>query len=96
MNKEEELELSLQAKVDFIGEELTQEVYRGVRLTRVMENIFERLEKLEGRYSTGNKGVLYEMKNELTHLHNEIRDVQKLLGIDGSEPKLGGKKYEWG
>jgi len=88
MNTEEIQEIKTDAKVDFIGEQLTQEVYRGVSLNRIMQNIIERVESLEARYRAGYKDKTYEMRNELTYLHNEVYELQKLLGLHGEEPKV--------
>lgn len=89
---EEEQEIKTEAKVDFTGEQLTQVVYRVVSLTRVMQNLLERVEGLEEQYRTGNKGIAYELRNEVTYLHNELYEVQKLIGLHGELP---GKKYKY-
>ena len=85
-------EIKTEAKLQFLGEELTHEVYRGVSQTRLMQNFLERLEELEAQYSTGNTGVWFQIKNEVTYLHNEINDIKKVLGMDGSIP--GRKQYK--
>lgn len=94
MNTKEIQEIKAEAKVDFIGEKLTQEVYRGVSLNRIMQNIIERVESLEARYKAGYKDKTYEMRNELSYLHNEVYELQKLQGMHGETPKTPrGEKY---
>jgi len=96
MNTEEIQEIKTEARVDFIGEQLTQEVYRGVSLNRIMQNIIERVESLEARYKAGYKDKTYEMRNELTYLHNEVNELQELHGMHGEIPKKEMKgKYEY-
>ena len=90
---EEEQEIKTEAKVDFTGEQLTQVVYRVVSLTRVMQNLLERVERLEDRYNVGNKGIAYELRNEVTYLHNELNMVKKELGLHGETPKRKSSKY---
>lgn len=90
---EEEQGIKTEAKVDFTGEQLTQVVYRVVSLTRVMQNLLERIEGLEDRYNVGNKGIAYELRNEVTYLHNELYEVQKLLGLHGETPRKRSSKY---
>ena len=92
MNYEEFKQLKVEAKMDFLGEQLTQEVYRLLRLIHLVENINERVESLEARYETGNKGKLFEMRNELTYLHNEVREISNHLGLHGEIPKIKPKR----
>ena len=92
---EEEQEIKTEAKVDFTGEQLTQLTYRVVSLTRVMQNLFGRIERLEDQYKVGNKGIAYELRNEVTYLHKELYEVQKLLGLHGETPRKKHKpKYK--
>lgn len=79
--------MGTEAKVDFAGEQLTQLTYRVVSLTRVMQNLLERIERLEDRYRVGNKGIVYELRNEVTYLHNEVVELQKLHGMHGEIPR---------
>ena len=90
---EEEQEIKTEAKVDFTGEQLTQLTYRVVSLTRIMQNLLERVEELEDRYNVGNKGIAYELRNEVTYLHNELNEVKKELGLHGETPKKRTSKY---
>lgn len=95
MNAEEIEELKTEAKVQFTGEQLTQLVYRVVSLTRIMNVLDKRIGDLEANYSIGNKGRWFELRNELTYLHNELNEVKKLLGLMGYEPTIKPKnKYK--
>lgn len=94
MSKTEELE----GKVQFLGEKLIEEISRTNTLLRIVGElndlvweIKDKNEKIE--FSNYN---FFQTKNELTHLHNEVRDIQALLGIDGSVPKrLPGKQKQF-
>ena len=68
-------------KIQLLGEQLIEAVEGITRLAHIVNQINERLEWLEGQPTR------YDLKNELTHLHNEVHEIQKHLGLDGSVPK---------
>lgn len=86
--------------IELLGTLLKDEIERVTKLCRIVNDIYE----LVGEYIEmcgevlaknneieWNEGRFRNMANELTHLHNEMRDVQKLLGMDGSVPKQEGR-----
>jgi hypothetical protein len=79
-------------KLELLGTLLSGEIDRVNKLISIVKELNDRVEALERDQHRSNK--YNSMRNELTYLHNEIRDVQKLLGMDGSEPKLK-DKYEY-
>ena len=71
-------------KIQLLGEELIKEVEARNELVRIMQGFNDRLESLEDRKSPNGS----QMRNELTYLHNEVVDIQKLLGLLGDVPKV--------
>lgn len=65
-----------------------------------IDNILEWGDNLGTWLEAGLKEVNYkyndlkQIRNELTHLHNEIHDIQALLGIDGSMPRRTPEKIK--
>ena len=77
-------------KLQFLGEQLFEEVERVNKLIKLVSGIYNDLTELLARtwQLNYNKSHLDNRLNELTHLHNEMTEVQKLLGLDGSVPKI--------
>ena len=60
-----------------------------------MQNLLERVEGLEDQYNVGNRGIAYELRNEVAYLHNELNMVKKELGLHGETPRKKHKpKYK--
>jgi hypothetical protein len=88
--------MTTEEKVQFLGEELLKEIDRVNKLIELIGHIYEDVNELLGRNweLNYNRNQLDNRFNELTHLHNEVTDIQKHLGLDGSVPKTA-NRYEY-
>lgn len=78
-------------------EELIKLNGRVVELTRLMADLDKRISKLEGK-SCGkeyNERQIRQLMNEVTYLHNEVNDMKRCLGMDGSVPKIKQRKQRY-
>ena len=64
-------------KIQVLGEKQIELFDLFNRVINLIGNMNDRLERLEHRKSKD---------NEVTYLHNEINEIKKVLGLDGSVP----------
>ena len=90
MNKED--------KIQLLGEELAREVQRVNELIPLIKELYDQVGKLMSKdYDiTFNENRFRNTRNEVTYLHNEVNEIKKLLGIDGSVPKGKHKEERYG
>ena len=76
-------------KIQFLGEELCREVTRVNKLLPLIKHLYDMVAELSGKdYDiTFNETRFRNTRNEVTYLHNEVNEIKKVLGLDGSVPK---------
>ena len=92
MNTEE-----LEIKLEVLAEELIKEINRLNEFIKLFREVYEKLWQVYIRFEDiqYNEYKFNQMSNQITHLHNELRDVQKILGLDGSIPKYKPVRSEY-
>jgi hypothetical protein len=82
--------MTTEERVQFLGEQLLGEVDRVNKLIELIGQVYKDVTELLGRNweLNYNRNHLDNRFNELTHLHNEVSDIQKHLGLDGSVSKI--------
>ena len=82
--------MHLEDDVLLLTEEQIADTARQVELCRIVREMYETQCELKSRIIalSDNTYSLNNLKNEVTHIHNEIRDIQRVLGIDGSIPRI--------
>ena len=90
------MKLSKEDKIQLLGEELAREVQRVNELIPLIKELYDQVGKLMSKdYDiTFNENRFRNTRNEVTYLHNEVNEIKKLLGMDGSVPKANGEKRD--
>jgi len=81
--------MNTEEKVQLLGGELVGVVQRVNDLIPLIGELYEQVGKLLNKdYGiTFNENRFRNTRNEVTYLHNEVYELQKLLGLHGEEPK---------
>ena len=81
-------------KIQFLGEELCREVTRVNELLPLIKHLYDMVAELLGKdYDiTFNETRFRNTRNEITYLHNEVNEIKKVLGLDGSVPSVKPKR----
>lgn len=79
--------MNTEEKVQLLGEALIKEVQRVNDLCRLIRELYEQMGKLLNKdYDiTFNETRFRNIRNEVTYLHNELYELQKLHGMHGEE-----------
>jgi len=82
--------MNTEEKIQLLGEELAGVVQRVNDLIPLIRELYEQVGKLLNKdYDiTFNENRFRNTRNEVTYLHNEVHELQKLLGLHGEEPKV--------
>lgn len=89
--------MNTEEKVQLLGEALIKEVQRVNDLCRLIRELYEQMGKLLNKdYDiTFNETRFRNTRNEVTYLHNELYEIQKLLGMHGEVPKAYKRKGKY-
>ena len=72
-------------KIQLLGEKQGELFIMFSNLADIVQGINERLERVEH---------MKRRDNEVTYLHNEVNEIKKVLGLDGSVPTKKVNKYK--
>jgi len=90
--------MNTEEKVQLIGEELAGVVQRVNDLIPLIRELYEQVGKLLNKdYDiTFNENRFCNTRNEVTYLHNEVYELQKLHGMHGESAKAHKEESKYG